>query len=147
MHFHLDVAEIRILLEQLGGEPDQRHDLHGLHLRTARPREHEHVLHQRVERVDAGDDLAHHLGFGPAPLHAAGDDLDDAADAGERILDLVREHSRHLAEPGKSRLLTELLFHADPPAQVVEDPGESPFSLDDDFTDGQVKQETCCRRA
>jgi hypothetical protein len=49
-----------------------------------------------------------------------------SADACERVLDLVRDDRRHLAQPGQRGLLAHLLFQPHARAQIVNDAREFP---------------------
>ena len=69
----------------------------------------------------------------------AADDLNGAADAGERVLDFVGDDCRHLAEMRERRLFAELALHGRAFAQVVEDPGETALAVDVHFADRQVQ--------
>ena len=53
--------------------------------------------------------------------HARADHLQRAADAGERVLHLVRDDGRHLAEPGQRGLLAQQVLGSLPLGDVVAD--------------------------
>ena len=71
---------------------------------------------------------------------AAADDLDRAADAGQRILDLVRDDGGHLADPGECRALAQPLLERDAAGEVVQDAGELALAVDRHLADRQVQR-------
>ena len=72
---------------------------------------------------------------------AARQHLDRAADASQRILDLVRDHRGHLAQMGQRRLLAQPRLQGDAAGQVVQDARELPLAGDRDLAHRQVQRE------
>ena len=79
----------------------------GSHLR--RSRKEEQILHELVQGVEPGDDLADDGGVLASRRQPAADDLDRAAHAGQRVPDLVGDDGRHLPKRHERRLLAQPL--------------------------------------
>ncbi len=85
------------------------------------------------------DTISERIWLSARGARPAGEDLDGAADAGQGILDLVRDDRRHLPEPRQRRLLGQPRFHLHAIGQVVKDAGELPLSIDRHLADRQVE--------
>ena len=92
-----------------------------LDLQADRPHEGEHLLHDHVRHLrfldDVGEDGLRVGRVGQLPLEQAGHDLD----AGERVLDFVRDRRRHLAERGEPVAQALALFELLDARQVLEE--------------------------
>ena len=111
--------------------PQQRAEGNRFLAQRARAREHQHVLHDAVQRVEAGDDVEQDRAIALVGRHPRRDDLQRPANAGNRVLDLVRDDRGHLAELGERFLFGEPLLERDAIAQIVEDAGEAALPLAD----------------
>jgi hypothetical protein len=76
----------------------QRYHVGGRALWLRRAREEQEIFHHRVEGIDAFDDFLHHRRVRIAGQQTAANHLHRAANAGKRVLHLVRDHRRHLAQ-------------------------------------------------
>ena len=103
-----------------------------------RPREHQHVLHDPVQRVEARDDVEQNRAIALFRRHARRNDLQRAADARNRILHFVRDDGRHLAELRERLLFGEPLLERDAVAQVVENAGEAALAIAHHLADRQM---------
>ena len=119
----------------------QRRDVDRQPFRLRRPGKQQQILHQLVERIDARDDFTHHLRRPCCRRHAAADHLNRAADAGERVLHLVRDDGRHLAKRASAACSRSCSSIRDARAEVVQDAGELRSPAVDDLADGQVQRE------
>ena len=72
---------------------------------------------------------------------ARADHLHGAADRGQRVLDFVRDHRRHLAEPRQRGRLAQPLLELGAARQVVKDAGEVLLAVDLELADRQVQRE------
>ena len=72
--------------------------------------------------------------------------LDGAAHRRQRVLDFVRDHRRHLAEPRQRRRFAQPLLELGAARQVVQDAGEVLLAVDLELADRQVQRETSGRR-
>ena len=109
--------------------------------RRRRPREHQQVLNQIVEPIDAGDDFLDDRGIVGARRQARANHLYRAAHRRERVLHFVRDHRRHLAEPGQRRRLAQLILELGAPRQIVQDAGEVLLAVDLELAHRQVQRE------
>ncbi len=109
-------------------------------LRRRRPREHEQVLHEIVQAVEPRDDLLDDRGVGGAGRHPAADHLDGATHGGKRVLDLVRDHRRHLANPRERGRFAQPILELVTARQVVEDAGEVRLTVDRHLPHRQVQR-------
>ena len=82
----------------------------GFAAERAGPREHQHVLHDAVQRIQTGDDLEQDGAIALVGRHARRDHLQRAADAGDRVLHLVRDDGSHLTELRERFLLGQPLL-------------------------------------
>ena len=78
-------------------------------------------MHHLVERVEPREDVADDGAIAALAGHACADDLQRAADAGQRVFHLVRDHRRHLAEARERRLLAQQILGSLPLGDVVAD--------------------------
>ena len=118
---HLDGKGVlrRVAPHVPDGFRKQMSERHRRELGLPRPREHEQVLHDGVQRIEPRDDvpddgLVAALGRQPAANHLQG-----AADPRDRVLHLVRHDGRHLAKTRQRGLLAELGLRLLPIGDVV----------------------------
>ena len=102
-------AHRRIARDEVGRARDERSKIHRLGPQHPRPRKDEQVLHDTVQRIEPRDDVRDDRPIARFGGHARRDDLQRAADAGNRVLDLVRDDRRHLPEARERRLLAQQL--------------------------------------
>ena len=93
-----------------------------------------------VEAVDTRDDLGDDRGIAGLRRQARADHLHGAADGRQRVLDFVRDHRRHFAEPGQRRRFTQPLLELGAARQIVKDPGEVLFAVDLELADREVQR-------
>src|SRR5262245_28151936 len=136
---HLDIPKRWVAAQEIRCDGDERHDVDWRPARLRRPRKEQEVLHHLVERIDAVDDLLHDRRARGVLRHAAAEDLDRAADAGQRVLHLVCDNGSHLPQSRQGSLLAHFLFHADTGAEIVKDAGELSRAANRELADGEMQ--------
>ncbi len=120
-HCHRHVAALHMTLGHANRVADDVGERDVLDLQADRPHEIEHLEHDGVRHLRFFDDVAEDrlrvLGVGELPLQQAGHDFD----AGERILDLVRNRGGHLAERREPIAQPLALFELLDARQVLEE--------------------------
>ena len=94
-----------------------------------RSREHQHVLHDPVQRVEPRDDVEQDRAIALVGRHARRDDLQRAADPRDRVLHFVRDDRGHFAELRERLLFGEPLLERDAIAQIVEDARKAALAI------------------
>ncbi len=135
----LDVRGVTIALQQVGGGRHQRHQLDRRLLRLRRAREQQQVFHHRVEGIDARHDFLHHRRVGALRRQASADHLHRTANAGQRILDLVRDDRRQFPQSRELGLLSQPGLELDTRRQVMKDAGEATLAFRDRLPDRQMQ--------
>ena len=140
-HRHVEIGERRVALEQRDHRVEQRTQIDAHRLGRRRAREHQQILDQVVEAVDPGDDFLDDRGVAGFGRQPRADHLDGAAHRGERVLDLVRDHRGHLAEPRQRGGFAQLILELGAARQVVQDAGEVLLAVDLEFADREMQRE------
>ena len=125
----LEVQHARIAFDERRGLAHQHAERHRLLAQRPRAREHQHVLHDPVEPVEARDDVDQNGAIALVGRHPRRNHLQRAANARDRVLHFVRDDRGHLAELGERFLFGQPLLEHDAIAQVVENSGEAALSV------------------
>ena len=128
----------RIAFDERRGVAQQRAERNRLLAQRPRTREHQHVLHDPVQRVEARDDVEQNRAIALFRRHARRDDLQRAPDPRNRVLHFVRDDRRHLAELRERLLFGEPLLERDAVAQIVEDAREAALAIAHHLADRQM---------
>ena len=95
-----------------------------------RPGEHQHVLHDAIQRVEPGDDVDQDPAVALLGGHAGRDHLKRASDSRDGVLHFMRNDRRHFAELRERLLLGKPLLERNAIAQVVQDAGKAALAFE-----------------